>query len=530
MTNTGNVTLTSVNVTDPMIGLSAIACPSATLAVGASETCTATYPTNQGDVDIGSVNNTGTAHGTGGAKTVTDTSSATVSAVQSPSISLAKTAVAPGAGNTVNAPGETIDYSYTVTNSGNVTLTSVSVSDPMAGLSAIDCPDLSLAPGTSETCSATYVTTRADIDAGSVDNTGTAYGAGGGQSVTGTSSASVTAVQTPGISVVKTADVTAVSAVGQTANYTFTLTNTGNVTLNDVGVNDAQASPSLGSSLGPITCTTGTNGSITLAPGATDACHAVYTVTQADLNNGSVSDTATANGTPPNGGDPVTGTSTLTLSVSQITVTKTASPSGGVVAGSSTPIAYTLTVTNAGTATTAAPIVVTDAAPTGTTLVSGSPACATGGPPSCSVAVSSSGITWTIPAGVTPGGSYTLTFSVTANASDATGTITNTGSWDGPSCGTPGAVPTPCPTNTVSTPVTAAPTTSPATAPTTTPTTPTAVAPSPTTSPSTAPAIAFTGALLSQEWIIGLGALLLGAGLVALARRRRRIPKHAARR
>jgi MBG domain (YGX type) len=53
--------------------------------------------------------------------------------------------------------------------------------------------------------------------------------------------------------------------------------------------------------------------------------------------------------------------------------------------------------------------------------------------------------------------------------------------------------------------------------------------PSPTTAAaSTTPAIAFTGAFLSQEWMIGLGALVLGTGLVLVARWRRRIPKHAA--
>ena len=522
VTNTGNVTLTSVTVTDPMTGLSGISCPSSTLAVGHSEICTATYKTTQADVDNGSVNNTGTAFGTGGGKTVTATSSATVSAVQSPSIALVKTARAPGPGNTYNAPGQTITYSFKVTNTGNVTLTAVKVIDKkLTGLSAINCPSSTLAPSASETCTATYKTTQADVDAGSIANTAKAKGHGAGKTVKATSSATVQAAQTPGISVMKTASVPTVSAVGQRVTYTFTITNTGNVTLHDVGVTDAQAAPSLGSSLGPITCTTGTNGSITLAPGGTDTCSATYTVTQADLNNGSVTDTATAKGTPPNSGPPVTGTSTLTLSVTQISVSKSVSPSGGVVAGSTTPIVYTLTVTNTGTATTTDPIVVTDAAPAGSTLIAGSPACATGGPPTCAVSVGSSGtITWTIPPGVAPGSSYTLTFSVTANESDPTGVITNTGAWTGPSCAT---TPT-CPTNTVTTPVTAAPATAAATV---TPANPTTTTTPASTSPSTASAIAFTGAFLSQEWLFGLAALVLGSGLVVIARRRRRNPKQS---
>ena len=524
--NTGNVTLSSVNVTDPMAGLMDLTCPSSTLAPGASETCTATYSTTQTDVDNGFVHNTGTAHGAGGGKWVAASSSATVDGVQSPGIGVLKTAVAPGSGNTYSGPGQTIDYSYKVTNTGNVTLTSVTVTDPMTGLQDLMCPSSTLAPMASETCTATYTTTQSDVDNGSVSNTGTAHGSGGGKTVTANSSATVTAAQDPGISVVKTADVPNVSAVGQTVTYTFTVTNTGNVTLQDVGVTDAQAAPSLDSSLGPITCTTGTNGSITLGPGDGDTCSAAYTVTQADLVNGSITDTATADGTPPNSQTPITDASTLSLSVSSTTVTKSASPSS-LVLGSTTPIVYTLTVTNTGTAATTQPIVVTDAAPSGTTLVAGSPVCATGGPPACSVSVDGSGtITWTIPPGVGPGGVYTLTFSVTANAADAVGTITNTGSWSGPGCGAPAAAgPTTCPTNTVDTPLTAAPATAAAT---TTGSTPTA---GPTTSPAaTTGAIAFTGALLSREWFFGVAALVAGTGLVLLAHRRRRLPKHAARR
>ncbi len=57
------------------------------------------------------------------------------------------------------------------------------------------------------------------------------------------------------------------------------------------------------------------------------------------------------------------------------------------------------------------------------------------------------------------------------------------------------------------------------------PSSPATVAASPaTTSPASSitPAIAFTGAFLSQEWMVGLAALLLGSGLVIVSRRRRR--------
>jgi uncharacterized repeat protein (TIGR01451 family) len=63
--NTGNRPLTGVTVTDPLSGLSAVSCPSATLAVGQAETCTATYTVTAANVAAGRVVSTATATGTG---------------------------------------------------------------------------------------------------------------------------------------------------------------------------------------------------------------------------------------------------------------------------------------------------------------------------------------------------------------------------------------------------------------------------------------------------------------------------------
>jgi len=41
-----------------------------------------------------------------------------------------------------------------------------------------------------------------------------------------------------------------------------------------------------------------------LAPGAWETCTATYTVTQADIDNGSVNDSATVSGVPPSGPPP----------------------------------------------------------------------------------------------------------------------------------------------------------------------------------------------------------------------------------
>jgi hypothetical protein len=153
--------------------LSAISCPGASLAPAASETCTATYTTTQTDVDAGSITNTGTASGkppTGSA--VTAFSFLRIPAIDAPALTLVKSASVAS----YSAPGTAITYSYKVTNIGNVDLNAVSVTDPHVGLSAISCPSPSLTPAATETCTATYTTTQADITAGSITNTASASG------------------------------------------------------------------------------------------------------------------------------------------------------------------------------------------------------------------------------------------------------------------------------------------------------------------------------------------------------------------
>ena len=65
--------------------------------------------------------------------------------------------------------GDTITYTYEVTNTGNVDLASLAVSDPSLG--AVTCPvppSPGLPPEASETCGANnpYTVTQADVNAG----------------------------------------------------------------------------------------------------------------------------------------------------------------------------------------------------------------------------------------------------------------------------------------------------------------------------------------------------------------------------
>ena len=116
----------------------------------------------------------------------------------------------------------------------------------------------------------------------------------------------MTITQTPGLSVLKSAAQSVIPAAGQSIDYSFLVTNTGNVTMSDITVNDQLAAPA-----GPaldVSCP-----ATVLAPSADVTCTATYTVTQADVEHGQIGNTATATGTPPSG-TPVTSTpSTVTV-------------------------------------------------------------------------------------------------------------------------------------------------------------------------------------------------------------------------
>src|SRR5262249_22738634 len=131
----------------------------------------------------------------------------------------------------------------------------------------------------------------------------------------------------------KTADPTTYSSVGQLITYTYTLKNTGNVpAAGPFTVSDDK--------LGPISC-----GSGPLTAGASANCLATHAVTQADLDAGAITNTATFSG----GGltSAVTATATVTaVQAKSALLTKTASPASYSAVGQE--IAYTYSMKNTG--------------------------------------------------------------------------------------------------------------------------------------------------------------------------------------
>ena len=168
-TNTGNVPLENVNVKDALINTSGTDC--ASLPIGATCTSSVTYTIVQADVDAGSVTNTATATADG----VVDKTVTRQTAVdQVEKLGLEKTTTADGFDGT----GESIPYSYKVTNTGTVTLSgTLEIADDRIASGDITCPAVpggGIAPGAFLTCTGSYTTTQADVDAGKVTNEATA--------------------------------------------------------------------------------------------------------------------------------------------------------------------------------------------------------------------------------------------------------------------------------------------------------------------------------------------------------------------
>ncbi len=213
-------------------------------------------------------------------------------------------------GNSNNAfdAGETIDYSYTVLNLGNLALTGVTVSDLLG--TTISCPGNSLAVGASMECTGTHVITAGEANGAPLSNE--AYvvadqsGADSSDSVirTGTTAAEIRGIKSPLLT--QDNDANNVAGEGDVVTYTFAVKNSGSLDLSPVDMTE----PDPSRIDGPISCnstTLGGNafsglGSGALVVGDTVLCSATYTITAADVSNGTATNLATITGQPPFGG------------------------------------------------------------------------------------------------------------------------------------------------------------------------------------------------------------------------------------
>lgn len=350
--NTGNINLTNIVITDPLVGVVITGSPIAgPLAPGAIDTsATGSYIITAGDITTGSLSNqaTATADSSIGVGTATDTSDdptnttdndsngdgepddVTVTDLTQPNLSLEKTSTYVDLnGNGFIDAGDRINYVFNVINTGNTDLFNVTITDPLIGIVMVGTPIPTLVVGANDntTYSATYIITGADVVAAGVTNQATVTGedlASGGTVVASDTSddptnatdndangdgepddATVTDLSQPNLSIEKTATYAdtngnGVIDAGDTMSYVFNVINTGNVVLFDVTVTDAL--PGIVMVGAPIA---------NLAVGANDntTYSATYVITAADVTAGNVSNQAVATGASVASG-PVTATDT----------------------------------------------------------------------------------------------------------------------------------------------------------------------------------------------------------------------------
>jgi hypothetical protein len=230
VTNTGNVALPDLTITDAKATFDVAGCgDAADLAVGATRTCAASHTVLLADT-AGTYTNTAIA--TSGE--ITHSDSVDITIPSQPEFNIEKTVIDPQSSYSV---GDTIHYSIVVTNIGNVDLPSLSISDPGVVFDSPGCGDAAdLVKGASRTCNVSLDVTSTALP-GSYTNTATANSG----DITHSSSVDVTIATNPDISIEKSITSEGPYTVGTTITYSLVVTNVGDVTLTDVTVSDPNA-------------------------------------------------------------------------------------------------------------------------------------------------------------------------------------------------------------------------------------------------------------------------------------------------
>ena len=349
VTNTGTSTITGIVVTDTPLGkitLGSPGSPVTSLAPGAQAIGTATYTIKQSDID-NSVPLSNSVSVTDDQGVLASTGIVTVTPVKNQGLTITKIP----SPTTYSAAGQTIAYTYLVTNTGTSTITGIVVTDTPLGkitLGSPDSPVTSLAPGAQAIGTATYTIKQPYIDNSVPLNNSVSVTDDQGV-LASTGIVTVTPVKNQGLTITKVPSSTTYSAAGQTIAYTYLVTNTGTSTITGIVVTDTPLGKiTLGSPGSPVT---------SLAPGAQAIGTATYTIKQSDVDN-SVTLSNSVSVTDDQGVLAGTGIVIVTPVKNQgLTITKV--PSSTTYSAAGQTIAYTYLVTNTGTSTITG-IVVTD--------------------------------------------------------------------------------------------------------------------------------------------------------------------------
>ena len=178
--NNGDTSLFNIQINDLSFG-SPITCPATGLAAGASMTCTADslHTVSLSEANAGHIDFKATVTSTYAGKTYTKTATLITAVAQNPSIQIVKNLASfddNDSSGSITA-GDYLWYRFTVTNSGNVTLSNISVTDLTFAI-PVNCPVSLLAPSSATNCLAGtgHIITPNEANARLVSNTAKASG------------------------------------------------------------------------------------------------------------------------------------------------------------------------------------------------------------------------------------------------------------------------------------------------------------------------------------------------------------------
>jgi gliding motility-associated-like protein/uncharacterized repeat protein (TIGR01451 family) len=294
-----------------------------------------------------------------------------------------------------------LTYTFSVENTGNVTLSAISIDDALTGTSGLAVSPTVLVPGAVGVVTVTYIVDQDDVDAGGVSNSATVTGdaPGGTDNVSDVSDNGdettdgpdtdtdptndptvITIDQNPELSILKTSTLETgpdgIANAGDIISYTYTITNLGDVTLFDIIVSENTLDfTGTGDLPIPVYANGGSDedGEADLADmivgSGTLVYTATYAITQVDIDAGFVTNQAIANATAPLG-DLVTDTSddpsdstgdddptvTVILQSPSVSLIKTTLPlvdsnGNGIAGGLGDTITYVFSIENTGNVT-----------------------------------------------------------------------------------------------------------------------------------------------------------------------------------
>ncbi len=288
VTNNGNVDLTNVIVNDPLLTGNFTGNNDTILNTGEIWTYTGNYTVSQADINS---NGTGTGLIINNATVDCDqlgllNDNATTRIIQNANYTIDKNVInvaGQGPGGNVTAAGQVIRYNVNVTNTGNIDLTNVIVNDPLLTGNFTGNNDTILNTGEIWTYTGNYTVSQADINSN---------GTGTGLIINNATvdcdqlgllndNATTRIIQNANYTIDKNVINVAgqgpggnVTAAGQVIRYNVNVTNTGNIDLTNVIVNDPLLTGNF----------TGNNDTI-LNAGEIWTYTGNYTVSQADINS-----------------------------------------------------------------------------------------------------------------------------------------------------------------------------------------------------------------------------------------------------